>query len=45
MVVRTGFEPIQKESKSFVLPLHHRTIKLAVREGFEPSVLFWSTGL
>ena len=38
MVVRTGFEPIQKESKSLVLPLHHRT--MAEREGFEPSGAF-----
>ena len=35
LVVRTGFEPIQRESKSLVLPLHHRT--MAEREGIEPS--------
>lgn len=29
MVVRTGFEPIQRESKSLVLPLHHRTVGAA----------------
>ena len=28
MVVRTGFEPIQRESKSLVLPLHYRAIKI-----------------
>ena len=28
MVVRLGFEPRLKESKSRVLPLHYRTIKL-----------------
>ena len=27
VVARTGFEPIQRESKSLVLPLHHRAIK------------------
>lgn len=29
IVVVTGFEPVLKEPKSFVLPLHHTTIKLA----------------
>jgi hypothetical protein len=31
LVVRTGFEPIQRESKSLVLPLHHRTMAEKVR--------------
>lgn len=28
IVVVTGLEPVLKEPKSFVLPLHHTTVKL-----------------
>jgi hypothetical protein len=33
VVARTGFEPIQRESKSLVLPLHHRAIKIGAGSG------------
>ena len=37
IVVPGGFEPPQTEPKSVVLPLHHRTIYLAVYIGLEPT--------
>ena len=39
IVVPGGFEPPQTEPKSVVLPLHHRTIYLAVYIGFEPTTI------
>ena len=37
IVVPGGFEPPQTEPKSVVLPLHHRTIYLAVYIELEPT--------
>ena len=37
IVVPGGFEPPQTEPKSVVLPLHHRTIYLAVYIWLEPT--------
>jgi hypothetical protein len=43
MVGDDGIEPPHRASKAPALPLCESPINLAVREGFEPSVLFWST--
>lgn len=41
MVVSEGFEPSTPESKSGVLPLHHKTSKLVRQPGVEPRPAGW----